>query len=533
MLHRQAQVERLAETRAALRRVATLVARGVPPATVLSAVAEEVGRLLGGDATFMGRFEPDETVRILAAVGVKRDEIAPGSSWNNEPPPMAKALQAGRSVRVDDLSSVSGEWPAALRREEIRSVVVTPIVVEGQLWGAIGVGSRRELFAADAEQRMAEFTELIATAIANAEASTEVTRLAAEQAALRRVATLVARESPSDQIFAAVAEEVGRLLNVDDTVLVRFEDEGAVTVLASWGTIGELLPPASSEPAPEDSFVAELRRTGRPCRSESLIYLPELGASCVAGTPIVVQGRLWGAMLVLSHEQPLPPDTEDRVGEFTELVATAIANVEARSELASSRGRIVQAADEQRRRVVRDLHDGAQARLVHSVIALKRANARDDLTPDARSLLEEGLAHATEAIAELRELVSGIHPAILTSRGLAPAVELLADRVPVPVEIAIPDERFPAPVESAAYFVAAEALTNVVKYAGAARVRVEASRTPTGLRLVVEDDGVGGAETVPGHGLAGLVDRLEALGGDLGIESRPDAGTRITAEIPC
>jgi signal transduction histidine kinase len=224
--------------------------------------------------------------------------------------------------------------------------------------------------------------------------------------------------------------------------------------------------------------------------------------------------------------------SESRSLTRTELVATAIANIEACAEVAACPWRIVEATDDQRRRVVRDLHDGAQSRLVHAVIALKRASARGDLPPDARSLVDEGLAHISSAIEELRELAHGIHPAILTNRGLAAAVEVLADRSPLPVHIAIPAERYPATVELAAYFVAAEALTNVAKYARASRARIAATGMPTGLRLMVEDDGVGGAERRPGRGLAGLADRLDALDGLLAIDSPPGAGTRITAEIP-
>ena len=202
------------------------------------------------------------------------------------------------------------------------------------------------------------------------------------------------------------------------------------------------------------------------------------------------------------------------------------------SEAMDARLRIVEAADEERRRVVRDLHDGAQSRLVHTVIALQRAMARDDLPPVVRTLVEEGLTHARSAIDELRELAHGIHPALLTHRGLAAAVEGLAHRLALPVEVAIPQERYATAVESTAYFVAAEALTNVAKYARASRARITATRTVTGLRLVVEDDGVGGAKPEPGRGLAGLEDRIAALRGTLAIDSPPGGGTRIRADLP-
>jgi signal transduction histidine kinase len=248
---------------------------------------------------------------------------------------------------------------------------------------------------------------------------------------------------------------------------------------------------------------------------------------------VVVEGRVWGA-LVAARTGPdrLPAATEHRLASFAELIATAVSNAAARSELVASRVRIVEAADEQRRRVVRDLHDGAQERLVHAIFVLQRAHDRDDVAPEVRSLVEEGVTNVRSAINELRELAHGIHPEILTHHGLAAAVEPLADRAPLPVEIEIPDERYPTPVESAAYFVAAEALTNVAKYARASTARITGARTPAGLSLVVEDDGVGGARRTPGRGLAGLGDRLAALDGVLVVDSPPGGGTRIRAEIP-
>jgi signal transduction histidine kinase len=336
----------------------------------------------------------------------------------------------------------------------------------------------------------------------------------------------VARGASPARVFAAVAEEVGRLLRADETMLVRFEKDGTVTVLASWGKHTDVR--GFNAPPVDGGLVATLRRTGCPFRDDG-----DRGAPAVVGSPIAVQGRLWGAMVVLSpQESPLPPDAESRIEQFTELVAMAIANVEARSALAASRTRIAQEADEQRRRVVRDLHDGAQSHLVHALIALEHAKSRMAVTHDGRSFVDDGLVHVRYAIEELRELAYGIHPSILTHRGLAAAVEVLADRAPLPVHVAIPEQRFPAAVESAAYFVTAEALTNVVKYARASRARVTASRTARSLRLLVEDDGVGGAQREPGRGLAGLADRLAALDGAMAIDSPLGAGTRLTAEIP-
>jgi signal transduction histidine kinase len=545
------EVEQLADSQAALRRVATRVARGVPPAVALSAVAEEVGRLLGAETTTMLRFEADGTATVVAVHGVRGDELPPGSRWEIDPSlATASVLRTGRSARIDDYSTASGPLAEVLQREGVRSAVATPILVEGRIWGVIGVWSRREPFGVDAEQRMWAFTELVAMAISNAEALTEVRRLADGQAALRRVATLVARESPPDVILSAVVEELGKLLCVDCASLVRFEDDEVVSVRASWGRLAEAIPVGADGPAHEASVVATLRRTGRAFRVDDYV-VPRVHAEAfarqtsagpatlpqewrirsVVGTPIVVRGTLWGAAVVFSQDELLPVDTQERIGEFTELVATAIANVEARSELAASRARIVEAADEQRRRVVRDLHDGAQARLVQTVMTLEAARTTDE-PAEVRQLLDDGLVRARAAIEELGELVRGIHPPVLTNRGLAAAVKVIADRATVPVEVAIPTERYPPPVEVAAYFVVSEALTNVAKYARASRVRVEATRTLGRLRLVIEDDGVGGARPQAGRGLAGLRDRVDALDGVLAIDSPPGAGTRVTAEIP-
>ena len=248
---------------------------------------------------------------------------------------------------------------------------------------------------------------------------------------------------------------------------------------------------------------------------------------------MVVEGRVWGALIAgTDEEQPLPAGTEHRLARFAELIATAISNATARAELVASRARIVEAADEQRRRVVRDLHDGAQQRLVQAVMTLQQAQARTDMPPELRPLVDDGVTLTRAAIDELRELAHGIHPAILTHHGLAAAVEGLAERAPLPVDVDIAEERHPAAVESAAYFVAAEALTNVAKYAHAATARVTAARVGGDLVLAVEDDGVGGATPAPGSGLAGLADRVTAMDGMLAVDSPPGGGTRVRATIP-
>ena len=228
----------------------------------------------------------------------------------------------------------------------------------------------------------------------------------------------------------------------------------------------------------------------------------------------------------------MPADAESRIAQFTALVATAISNVQARSDLAASRARIVAAADDERRRVVRDLHDGAQARLVHTILTLKLARReleRDG--QDAVALVDESLTHAEIANEEVRELAHGILPSVLTDRGLDEAARSIATRTPIPVQIGIPVGRLPRVVEATAYFVVAEALTNVAKHAQAQRATVRARLEDGTLQLEVRDDGVGGAQA-DGTGLVGLSDRLTALDGSLRVESPPGGGTLIAASIP-
>jgi signal transduction histidine kinase len=379
------------------------------------------------------------------------------------------------------------------------------------------------------------------TAISSSEARVELGRLAGEQAALRRVATLMARGRPSTVVFAEVAREVGGLLGAESAWVDRFDDDGNATVVAAWGFAGSDLSVGTRFSLDGDSVVALVHRTGRPARvddytrtaGETGDIARNLGLRSGVGSPIVVAGRLWGAMLAASaRSEPLPANAESHIEEFTELVAAAVSNLQARSELAASRARIVAATDEERRRVVRDLHDGAQQRLVHTVVTLKLARrALENDGGSAPALVSEALKHAEEATAELRELAHGILPAVLTRRGLRAGVVALASRMPVPVEIGIPFERFPSAVEATAYFTVAEALTNVAKHARARHAQVTARVTDGALRLQVRDDGVGGARP-DGGGLLGLADRLIVLDGSLRVDSPRDGGTVIAADIP-
>jgi signal transduction histidine kinase len=289
---------------------------------------------------------------------------------------------------------------------------------------------------------------------------------------------------------------------------------------------------------------AEVYRTGRGARVDAMDW--ESGSGSVAATarrlgivstvvsPIVVEGRLWGGLSVASTSELLPPDVEERLANFTELVATAIANAESKAELDASRTRIVTAADEARRRIERDLHDGTQQRLVSLALAVRALEA--DVAPDAsdlRSRLSSIVNGLNDAVMELQELSRGIHPAILTQGGLAPALRTLARRSAVPVELDVTiDAKLPQPIEVATYYVASEALANAAKHARASRIDVSLTAPDGRLLLEIQDDGVGGADPSHGSGLVGLTDRVEALGGSIRVESQLGDGTRITAELP-
>jgi signal transduction histidine kinase len=228
-----------------------------------------------------------------------------------------------------------------------------------------------------------------------------------------------------------------------------------------------------------------------------------------------------------------PEDTERRIADFAELVTAALANVDAREQLAASRARIVEAGYEERRRLERDLHDGAQQELVGVVLSLKLAQQKLAAAPgEASELVDEALERAQAGIRDLRDLAAGIHPSVLTDRGLGAALEALASRSPVPVELETANtEGLPASVEATAYFLVAEALTNVAKHARAERVDVSLRVESAWLAVEVRDDGIGGADASAGSGLRGLADRVSALGGWLEIESLPGEGTTISARI--
>jgi len=457
-------------------------------------------------------------------------------------------FQTGRPARIDGSPGTSGPDCEVARELGVRAAVGVPVSTGGRLWGAMVVASaQEEPLPAGTEARLAAFTELAGTAIANAQARVELRRHADEQAALRRAATLVARAAPPAEVFAAVAEEIGRVLSADFTGMCRYDDDNMATSIAVWSRTD-----AHPAPAVGDRWDLGGRnvttlvfQTGQPARLED--YGESSGAfaeavrawgfGTAAGVPIRVEGRLWGAVAVGSvGKRSLPAETEARLARFTELVGTAIANADARAALAASRARIVTAADEARRRIERDLHDGAQQRLVTATMRLREVRA--GVPPDDGELARglDGVAVELDAaLDELREIARGIHPAVLARGGLGAALVALARRCPVPVDlhVQVPD-RLPDPVEIAAYYVVSEALTNAAKHSGAAAAEVEVEEIAGEdvLRVRVRDDGRGGAELGRGSGLLGLKDRVEALGGRIWLHSPPGSGTTLEVHIP-
>jgi len=362
-----------------------------------------------------------------------------------------------------------------------------------------------------------------------------------ELSALRRVATLVAEGAAPSAVFDAVAAEMERLLEADQVVLSRYEPGAEVTVVAHRGASARRVPPGTRVSHDGENVQAMVRRTEQPARIDNFELahgtIGELartvGVRAAAGAPIVVEGRLWGVISASwSREESPPADTEERMARFAELLDAAIVNADSRDQLSASRARLVTEGDEARRRVVRDLHDGAQQRLVHTILTLKLAQrALRDKAGNAESLVGEALQHAEQGNAELRELAHGILPAVLARGGLRAGVDAFVERLDLPVKVELPARRFPAEIEASAYFIVAEALTNIVKHSQATRAEVRASVCNGMLNVEVRDDGMGGADP-EGHGLVGLRDRATALGGRLKIESTLGGGTVVVATLP-
>ena len=536
--HAREELRLLADEQAALRRVAELAAHNAPAQEVLQAVAVEAGALAGVDFTTLLRYEPDGSTQIVALDGAPDGIVVGMCAASTGDGAVQRVWRTGQPARIDNLGEMSGVWPQLAHRHGFNASAAVPIVIRGGLWGALVVVGRREAFPRPIEDHLANFAELAGTAVSAADARQELRLLADEQAALRRVAELVARGASLDEVFTAAATEASTLLGSMAAVLLRYDDGDvavAVAVCSSPVPLG-LRVPADAEDT--DNALSIVRRTGRPIRVDSFEgtsladVATDVGVAAGVAVAVTVEGRVWGALTASTAGPSLPVGSEERLTPFAELVAAAIANAENKAKLTASRARVVATADETRRRLQRDVHDGAQQRLVHTIIALKLA--RDALAQGepASGLLLEALSNAERANSELRDIVRGILPASLTRGGLRSGLESLVADLALPVDLTVSAPRLPAHIETTAYFVVAEAMTNVVKHARADRAAVDVRVDNHTLIVEISDDGVGGANQASGSGLTGLFDRVEASDGTLTITSFTGAGTTIRAAFP-
>jgi signal transduction histidine kinase len=533
------ELEQIIEEQAALQRIARLVAEGSTEAELAAAVTSEIGQLVGAHRANIMRLEAD-TIRVIGAWSVDQDRSqAAGLVFPfGGDTTTARIVDTSGPARVDSACELRSELARRLWAERgLHASIGAPIVVGGTIWGVV-VAFRTQPddpFPSGAELRLGDFAALVAQAVVNAEARRETAGLVAEQTALRRIATLVAGGRPQAEVLDAVIAEVAPLFEATTVTLVRWQGvQDEVAVVAAWCEEGTVPVAVGSlyHPDPDSATLAVLE-TGYASRSEETSR--ERGTCSVIAAPVITGGSLLGALTASRAGSAMfPAGAEIRLRSFADLAAQSIANERAQAELRASRARIVRAADEARQRLERNLHDGAQQRLVSLSVELRIALAKlPDAPEEARELLLEASAELKGALEELRDLARGLHPVVLTEQGLGPAIQALAGRMPLPVTVtSMVGERLPGPVEAAGYYVVSEALTNVVRYAGASAVQVGAAFTDRRVRIEVVDDGVGGAELDAGSGLRGLADRVEALGGSFGVDSPDGGGTRVWAEMP-
>ena len=533
----RAELLDLLDEQAALRRVAELVARGCSQQELFQAVADEASRLVDGEGTTLLRLAPDRRGGlVLATSGAAAVPVGTELTIPDDDEGIVAAIIRNRApARVDNYPDVQG---TSYARDDwgIASAAGVPIILDDELWGLLAASTWDHPLPKGVEQRLQQFAELTGAALANSAARAEVEALATEQAALRRVAELVARAAKPEDVFAAIAREAAQLL-AEPMMLVRIDDSDTLVVVASVNGPSD---PGWSIAMSSDTLAAEVVRTGRAARKdedageEAPRFAERPGASLSAvAAPITIGGRIWGMLAASSAEHMLPAGTEERLGQFAELIAVAIANAESRAALSASRARVLATADEVRRRIQRDVHDGAQQRLVHTVLTLKLAReALLDVGGPAAALVDESLEQAQRAVNEMSDIVRGILPAALTRGGLRAGVESLVVDLPLDIDLRVECDRLSLDLETTAYFVAAESLTNVVKHAHADRASV--SIRVEGGHLVVEvaDEGVGGAQRTGGTGITGLFDRIDAAGGTLTVTSPPGEGTTVCATLP-
>jgi PAS domain S-box-containing protein len=403
----------------------------------------------------------------------------------------------GRRVEITGMRSDGTEFPVELALSHIEG---EPLLICGAL---------RDV---SADKRLRE----------------DLRKLADEQTALRQVATLVARETDQGALFESVCASLGGLMGAARVSVIQRED-GSTKGLMTWEN-----PHADSVHPQEPSPIAINAPTLSTSNSGAAIRASgsQDAGRYIVDTPILMNNENWGSLVVESDDLP-PSGSDQTVARFADMISTSITRETARSQLFASRARIVTAGDEARRQIQRNIHDGAQQRIVASVIDLQLADERFDSDPTAaRAALRSALRTARDGLQELRELAAGLHPRILARGGLPAALDTLAGQCRLPVAVAAPNARYSPQLEAAVYFVVAEALTNVAKHANASCARVEVTESKGDLVVSIEDDGMGGADPEAGSGLRGLSDRTEALGGYLRVDSQKGHGTILTASLP-
>ena len=530
----------LAESQGALRRVATLVAENADPQDVFAAVATEAAGILGVGAVSLIRWDAGTGLftKIFGTHG-DRASVPDGGSWPIEDCPEGELiLRTGGAVRIDDWTHLPGPVVARHVAGGFGQGVAAPVVLDGVIWGHVaGFGEAGDVLAPGSESKLADFTALMAIAIANSAAREELRGLAVEHgSALRRVATLVAQRALPSEVFTAIAREAARALNVTRVEVSRYLPDGSVELLGAAGPGSAHLRDRLASAAA--AVAAEIRCTKGAVRIELDAGIAEVtghgsidGGGVVVGVPILLDGTPWGSAAILA-EGRLDGDAELRLADFTALLASLIANVQARDDLMASRARIVVASDEARRRIERNLHDGIQQRVVSLALSLRAVRVRHTVPSEVKAALDEFGRDLDSLLAEIQTFSHGLHPVLLTRYGLGPSLQDLSRRAPFIVDVDVLEDRLPEAVETGIYYVICEALANTTKHARASTVSISVSRTESGIRAVVVDDGIGGAVIGGGSGLVGLMDRVEALGGQLDVDSVPGLGTRLTADIP-
>jgi signal transduction histidine kinase len=520
---------RLAEEQAALRRVATLVAARASEPEVVAAITAEVGRLYDADTANTLRWDGE----VLKVVGDWFRDGRPGRAGDvysfGGDTISVRVIAASAPARVDSTTDLQTDFARA-RWDElgIDASIGAPVIVDGRVWGVV-TASRlrgRETFPPNAEDHLGDFAMLFALAIGNAAWQRSLASMLEEQSALRRIATLVAGGRSAAEVLGEIVRQVGVTFGALAVEVVRWQGvQDEVEILRGW-TGGATPPPKPGDVLrlPTESAAIQVLETGVATRT----------ADSVAA-PMIINGLLEGALVAHRRSsEPFLPGSEGRLRGFADLAAQSLSNERAQTDLRRSRERIIREGDAARQRLERNLHDGAQQRLVAVSMSLRVAlkHLADD--PErTRLLLEDAAEELSHALQELRDLARGLHPAILTERGLGPALEVLVRRAPLPVTIENSCDRdLPTSVAAAAYYVVAETLTNTAKYAQAEGASVRVRSENEAVHVEVADDGAGGAFVSEGSGLLNLTDRVAALGGRLTIVSPPGGGTTVTAVIP-